>query len=535
MARCIDPRTLESVLTDGREIALLDVRERGRFGRAHLLLAVNLPSSQLELVIHDFVPRPATRIVVCDGGEGLAERAARALETAGYRDVAVLTGSVEAWAAAGLELFRGHYVSAYAFGMYVGQGYATPEITAEEVKAKADAGEAVLILDTRSAPEFRGLSIPGAINAPIPELAYRIRDLAPDPHVQIVVNCGGVTRGMLGCQSLIEVGVENAVMTLTNGTRGWDLAGYELAQGATRSAGPTSPEARAWAEQAAETVARRFGVRRITATELDEWRAETEMRTLYLVDVRTRDEYEAGHVAGSTWIPGGELVGCTEDYIATRNARICLIDDNGARAIITASWLTRMGWPDVAVLEGGITGQALEQEQASSPVPALDAPGVPTISAAQLAERIGQHETLVIDFAGSGSYRLAHIPGAWWMLRSGLPRLFSQLPAAERYVATSPDGRLALLAAADMKSLLQAPVMALQGGTDAWCKAGYDLVQGMVRPLGEIDDVFRDFAVLPGDDRTTVIASHHRNIDWQNGLLPKIDRDKTFSFPALPS
>ena len=131
-AKRIDARTLESALTDGGEIALLDVRERGRFGRAHLLLAVNLPSSQLELVIRQFVPRLATRIVLCDDAEGLAEPAARMLKAAGYRDVAVLEGGVEDWATAGLELFRSHYVSSYAFGMYVGQEYGTPKITAQQ-------------------------------------------------------------------------------------------------------------------------------------------------------------------------------------------------------------------------------------------------------------------------------------------------------------------------------------------------------------------------------------------------------------------
>lgn len=535
MAKRIDPGALASALTDGGEIALVDVRERGRFARAHLLLAVNMPLSRLELVVRQFVPCLATRIVLCDDGEGLAERADRVLAAAGYSDVALLEGGVESWAAAGLELFRNHYASSYAFGLYVGQAYATPQISAQALKARVDAGEKVVILDTRTAPEFRAQSIPGAINTPIPELVYRIRDLAADPEVQIVVNCGAVTRGVLGCQSLLEAAVENPVVVLTNGIRGWDLAGYAFEHGATRSAGPASPEARAWAERAAKAVARRFTVQSITPTALEDWRADAATRTLYLVDVRTREEYEGGHIAGSMWVPGGELVGCTEDYIATRNARICLVDDNGARATITASWLSRMGWPEVAVLEGGIAGQPLEQGPTPSVIPELEAVDVPSISAGQLAERIGQNQALVVDFASSVSYQLGHVPGAWWTVRSGLPRLFSQLPGAQCYVSTSPDARLALLAAVDMKRLTQTPVMVLEGGSESWRTAGYELVQGMVRPLGEIDDVFRDFAALPGDDRTTIIASHRRNIDWQNGLIAKVDRDATFSFPVLTS
>jgi rhodanese-related sulfurtransferase len=36
------------------------------------------------------------------------------------------------------------------------------------------------------------------------------------------------------------------------------------------------------------------------------------------VDVRSREEYEAGHLAGARWIPGGQLAGCTEDYSGVR-------------------------------------------------------------------------------------------------------------------------------------------------------------------------------------------------------------------------
>ncbi|MCG8325869.1 MAG: hypothetical protein MI673_10155, partial [Thiotrichales bacterium] len=77
------------------------------------------------------------------------------------------------------------------------------------------------------------------------------------------------------------------------------------------------------------------------------------------VDVRSRAEYEAGHLPGARSIPGGQLAGCTEDYIATRNARLCLVDDDGARAKLTASWMLQAGWPEVTVLETGLTGQDL--------------------------------------------------------------------------------------------------------------------------------------------------------------------------------
>lgn len=53
------------------------------------------------------VPLADTRVVWCDGGEGLAERAAQRAAELGYSNVAVLAGGVEGWRAAGGEVYAG--------------------------------------------------------------------------------------------------------------------------------------------------------------------------------------------------------------------------------------------------------------------------------------------------------------------------------------------------------------------------------------------------------------------------------------------
>ena len=94
---------------------------------------------------------------------------------------------------------------------------------------------------------------------------------------------------------------------------------------AAASRGSTTPRSRPGAREAAE-------------------------RTLYLLDVRTPAEYEAGHLRGARSAPGGQLVQETDYHVATWGARVVLVDDNGVRASMTASWLKQMGWHDVAVL-----------------------------------------------------------------------------------------------------------------------------------------------------------------------------------------
>src|SRR6266851_8892799 len=94
----------------GGEIAIVDAREEGSFHNRHLLMASCLPLSRLELIAPDLLPRRSAPVVVCDAGEGLAERAAARLVEGGYTDVSVLAGDVAAWEAAGFPVYSGVHV-----------------------------------------------------------------------------------------------------------------------------------------------------------------------------------------------------------------------------------------------------------------------------------------------------------------------------------------------------------------------------------------------------------------------------------------
>ncbi len=98
----VDAKTLKGWLSDGKEIALLDVREFGRYGEAHLFFAVSLPYSRFELGLPALVPNPGVRLVLCDEGDGVAERAATRAAALGYRNVHVLAGGIEGWKDGGL-------------------------------------------------------------------------------------------------------------------------------------------------------------------------------------------------------------------------------------------------------------------------------------------------------------------------------------------------------------------------------------------------------------------------------------------------
>ena len=229
-------------------------------------------------------------------------------------------------------------------------------------------------------------------------------------------------------------------MALENGTMGWELAGLDLARGREDALPPPSPEGLEKARALADKVAERFGITRIDDAALARFENEAEQRTLYVFDVRSPDEYEAGHLAIARSAPGGQLVQATDAYMATRNARIVLVDDDGVRAVMTGSWLVQMGWPEVCVLDGGLSGRALVPGRRVPVIPELDEADVATIDAAELKRLLDAGEAALVDLAPSIAYEAGHIPGAWFAVRARLPGSLEKLPRRPVLVLTSPDG-----------------------------------------------------------------------------------------------
>jgi rhodanese-related sulfurtransferase len=536
MAGSIGPDKLKGVLQGEGEFALLDVREQGAFARGHLFSASNLPLSSLELMISDLVPRKGVPIVLCDGSEGLAGRAAERLESFGYCDIRILEGGVDAWASAGYELFTGVNVKSKAFGEFVEGVCETPSVSAAELNDMVEAKADLVVLDSRPLVEFRNMNIPGAIDCPGAELVYRAHDLAPSPDTLIVVNCAGRTRSIIGAQSLINAKVPNKVVALRNGTMGWHLAGFELGHGCERRAGEVSEEGFAKANSLADGVTRRFGVEEIDHATLADWRAEEDERTLYLLDVRQVEEYEAGHLKGSLWAEGVQLVQKTDTFIATRGARVVLIDDTGVRATMTASWLIQMGFKEVRVLKDALKGQALVSGPHVPQTPGLEDTRADEIAVGDLAAAIEEKRAIVIDLGASPDYRAGHIAGAWFAIRARLADSVGRtgakdLASGAMVVLTSNDGVLARLAAGELAPLVEVPVKVLAGGTAAWRRAGLAMGEGFENLADETEDIFWK----PYERDGEIEAAMNAYLSWEIGLVEQAERDGGADFSIPPA
>lgn len=484
--RSIDAKTLKAALHDGGEIAVLDAREEVPYHDRHLLTAACVPLGRLELIVDASVPRRSTRVVWCDDGEGLAQRAASRMTALGYTDVAVLEGGIKAWEAAGYRIYSGVHVPSKAFAEVVEHTAHTPWITAQQLKALMDQKANIALFDSRSFEEFHENSIPSAISVPGAELVYRFADLVPSADTMVVVNCGGRTRSIIGAQSLINAGMPNKVVSLKNGTQDWHLYGYEVQKGSKAQAPAVSTAGAAKARTAAYRVAQRFGIARIDPPTLAKWQAETN-RTTYVFDVRSAQDYAAGHIPGMKHIAGGQLVQETDRHAAVWGARVVLVDDDGVRAVMTAHWMKQMGW-DASAMTVDMRAAGTEQGPWTPRTLGID-PATPTLDPKALDERLRGGGVSVVDVDWSKDYRTGHIPGAWYGLRSRLGDVLAKLPASDTIVFTSSDGRLAKLAAADAAAMRSAPVFALEGGTQAWRAAGFALEGGETRMATAPEDI----------------------------------------------
>ena len=353
----ISVQQLAEAIQAPEELAVLDPRDHNAYHAGHIFWAASLRPENAESEAHKLVPRRSARIVVTDDGNGEGRELYGVLKQNGWTDIGLLDGGTQAWIEKGYEVYSGVNVPSKLFGELVERHYQTPHVQAQQLSEWISQGRELLILDSRTQREFNQMSIPGGRSCPGGELVYRIFDLLKE-NTTVVVNCAGRTRSILGTASLIRAGIPNPVVALENGTMGWELAGLQLENGSTTVVGPPSESAQQKAAAAAQQITDRFGVTRVTESTLQSWQSDT-LRTLYLFDVRSPSEYERGHRRHFRNAPGGQLIQATDEYVATRGARIVLTDDDLTRATVTASWLLEMGW-EAYVYEAGLNEDPLE-------------------------------------------------------------------------------------------------------------------------------------------------------------------------------
>lgn len=522
MAHEISPYILQTYVHDGAEIALLDVREHGQYGESHLFFAVSTPYSRLELDVVRLAPRRSVRMVLVDDDGKLAYLAASRLEALGYTNVLVLAGGVHAWELSGFPVFAGVNVPSKAFGELVEIAYGTPHVTIEELARMREAGANLLVLDGRPFGEYQKMSIPGAMNCPNGELALRFEAIVQDPQTTVVINCAGRTRSIVGAQTLIDLEVSNPVFALENGTQGWFLSDRPLAHGqAHRYPDVPQPPMSSRLRAQAKRLADRAGVAEVDGETVAAWVRDAN-RTTFILDVRSPEEFLLGSFEGAVHAPGGQLVQTTDQYIGVRHARLVLVDDDGIRARVSASWLRRMGHDASSMTS--MAGARFANNLAAPRLAVLR-----SITAVQLDQMMRDSRVHAVDLRRSMDFRRAHVSGAEWSIR---PRIASQLAdVAVPVVLIADDIDVARFAAMELSVAQTSRVLVLEGGFAAWCNAGLSQSSSPDVPP---DRECIDFLFFAHDRHEGNKDAARQYLAWEQGLVSRLHPDDRASF-RLPT
>jgi rhodanese-related sulfurtransferase len=534
--RTIDPQEAKRRMHSGGEIAFLDVREAGEFGEGHPLFAVPCPYSRLELVVEALVPNKRAEVVIIDGGDGVAERAARRLQALGYHNVLFVADGAPGWEAAGFTLFKGVNVPSKTLGELAEAVWHPAMLDATTLAAWRETGREFRIFDARPPAEFAKMSIPGASCLPNGELAHRFAAAVPDAEMPVVVNCAGRTRGIIGAIGLRLAGIENPVAALENGTQGWALAGEELRRGEEPE---PYPELDGASLQVSRERAQRISEERripwIDESNLEAMRADAD-RTTYLFDVRSAEEFQAGHLAGAAHAPGGQLVQATDQWIGIRRARVVLCDDTGLRAALAAFWLRQLGFetymlPGATGSPSPLRGRA--REGGSPPAPRLQGRELARILTHEAAAGVSAGTCRLLDLRSSQEHRASHPMGSHWTIRPRIGLSLSpdlarkDITDARTIVLLSDEPPVAALAAIDLAEFGYPDVRLLEGGMAAWRAASLPIEASPDRPAAA---EAIDFLRFVHDRHDGNIEASRQYLAWEQGLVAQLDDVERMEF-----
>ncbi len=329
----------------------------------------------------------------------------------------------------------------------------------------------------------------------------------------------------MGAQTLINLGVPNKVYALENGTQGWYLADLPLEHQSDRLYPPSIQDKDLpILQQRSAAIAARYNVQAVDAAQVQQWLAQTD-RTTFLCDVRTPEEFTQTNLpAGVQHTPGGQLIQATDEYVGVRKSRLVLLDFDGVRAPVVASWLRQLGW-EVYLLNHPQNLQIAAP--AASPRPVLRHTTV--LVGDQIASFVAAHpEAKMIDTRPSMQFRQLRLQGSRWALR----------PTMATVVPDDKDTAILLIGEHPGKLQILAADLECAGHTAIYCAC---MDNEQIRHSGLAVDT--DQAELPDEqciDFLFFVHDRHQGnkeaarqyLEWETNLISQIDdlERQTFSF-----
>jgi hydroxyacylglutathione hydrolase len=198
-----------------------------------------------------------------------------------------------------------------------------------------------------------------------------------------------------------------------------------------------------------------------------------------VIDTRPAAAFAAGHVPGTISIPLNRSFTTWAGWLIPYDARFHLIvADEGGEAVGEAVRdLAMIGLDAVA---GWFP--AAEVERWRDAHGALET--VPTIAPDELRARMAAGEVEVIDVRGAGEWEAGHLPGVANIPLGHLAERIDELPTGRPLVLQCQSGARSAIGAGLLQAHGVEGVMNLEGGFEAWRRAGFDVERGAAAGAG---------------------------------------------------
>src|SRR5438094_210023 len=403
-------------------------------------------------------------------------------------------------------------------------------VDAPALKAMLADGQELALIDLREELIFSQNHLLFARSVPLSRLELTFARLVPRRGTRVVLCDEADGLAERAAEILAHASYTNQY-ALAGGVAGWAKAGFELFSG-------VNVPSKAFGE----FVEPESSTPRISAEELA--RLMHERGDIVVLDSRPFDEYHRVSIPSAVNVPGAELVLRIRDLAPSPETLVVVNCAGRTRSIIGAQSLINAGVPNkVLALRNGtmgwtLAGLACESGKAER-APEVSRDGLAWAKAAaervarqlridcgNLAALTARNEATIVDLSLSREYVKAHIPGAWFAIRSRLAQALAKIPLAGTLVLTSEDGALAGRAVGEARALTDRAVRALDGGNATWRAAGHVLTAEEPRMADEAVDVW----LKPYERAREQTAAMREYLSWEVDLPARIARDGSANF-----
>ncbi len=197
-----------------------------------------------------------------------------------------------------------------------------------------------------------------------------------------------------------------------------------------------------------------------------------------VVDLRSADEYAVQHIPGTISIPLDGSFLDRAGWLISSQRPFALISDE--RGVLQAMHLLHLigvenlegFWPLAIVTDWRAAGQPVKK--------------LTTIGVEALRERLDRHEVTLIDVRGASEYAAGSIQGGHNIPLGYVQHRLSEIPKDRPVVVMCHSGRRSAIVVSVLEAHGYTNIINLQGGFEAWEKAGYPIVRGEQRSEGSM-------------------------------------------------